>query len=364
MEESWEEVDVISKLLNEENFGGSVDGVEDSLRKSLHDEFLEIGEKYEVPKKRSFQDFLSELKAIDNIADQNIKQQNTTSSSGVSAVEYTPVVDNNSVIIKAVRPPPGFPEKPNGIPFAPKLVNSNSSLLGFALKQAQVSKSVKRVIKNKPSPTKKCLNDTLKEFNHLSSVMDCELSTYELKLLTMKEQKEMVLEGAREQGRVDMMKTLLYEQQEAMRKLETKHQNEIKDMKEQHQQQLQQLTNKRSDTDLQMEYNKVLNKREDEIENLNAMVHDLQCELDNHLEGGSIADLQIKFNRALDEREEEIENLNATIHDLQSELEVFQGGQDDIAMEVRILLTLMCRVYINHYKFKTNMNNFDRRSFG
>jgi len=291
-----------------------------------------------------------------------------------------------------IRPPPGFPVKPTGTPLASKLLaNQKNSLLRFAVSQTILKgeKNTRKYLPNKPSTTKKCLSDTMKEFSRLSSVMDRELKTYEIKLLTMNEQKEMVLEGAREQGRVGMLKTLFYEQQEAMRELESQHRNQIEDMKEQHKQQLQQFTNNkivkpmtRSDTDLQMEFNKVLNKREDEIENLNAMVHDLQCELEVNLQGdsaadlqmqfnkvlnkredeienlnamvhdlqceleeklrgSSTADLQIQFNRALDDREEEIENLNATIHDLQSELEVFQGGQDDIAMEVRFV----CYIY-------------------
>ena len=418
MNNIWEgDDDVISKILSNDV---SANGKTDDQAKSLHQEFMEVGEKYELSTKREFslENLLHEFQKLNSVVEEKLKGDESCCVSKEEARGHTAKQ-------KAVKPPPGFPPKTNSIAdvntkpkvkpppgFPPKVntaaaklkskvgpppgfplkVNTAAAKLkskvgpppGFPLKVNTAAAKLKSKVGpppgfppmkvnamtdvKKPSaqhpplgfPTKQqqtnntCLTTKprqklgvmMEDFHSLSTIMDQELSTYENKLLTARDQMGSITDNLKEQGKVEMLKTLFYEQQEKMKTIEKQneqhmiqaeanHKKEKEQMRKHTESQLNRIAQKNHDQKLKVEFNKALKSREAEIENLNAMVSDLQNELDKQVVAKPNKKLQFEFNRALNDREEEIDRLNAVIHDMQCELEQYEGGSDDIAMEVR-----------------------------
>ena len=320
MEEFWEENDFISKHLNKEIHNDqSEDELSECLFKSLHQEFIEVGEDYEIPQKMIYQDVQKKCNVTKEVVDDELKiKQNTSTFKEEVDLRRNllqPVQSEVKVTKKMVRPPPGFlpkskvAEKTNSVVKVPppgfhKKTNlkipPGLNLKNFAMNKTNpVRPPPGFKLENSKKP--KTFSTIINEFDSLSCIMDKELQTYKMNIINMKEQKQCYQENLKDVGRVDILKTLLYEQQ-----------NQIKSMEKQHQQEIQELKRQLS------EANKKKKKKNDEPK--------------------SNKDLQMEFNKVLNEREEEIDNLNAMIHDLQFELESYQGGSDDIAMEVTIFL--------------------------
>lgn len=415
MVDIWDgEEDVISKILNNNNHHVSANDTNNYQTKSLHQEFMEIGENYQLPviRKSSLEDVMQEFRQLNSVAEEKVnkdiscvykeeaRQQNVLKP----PPGFQPKTNSNTLHIvpkRSVKPPPGFPVKsapdvdmkrmvkpPPGLSL--KNVNANTT------DSASLSKS--KVVRPPPGfPTTRNVDITKKDvqpnlqhqkpsslvmikhrygngmkdtciekprqklalmmedFDSLSTIMDQELSSYEEKLVASNNQKG--CDSLKEQGKVEMLKTLYYEQQEKTKVLEKQHEqiiiqtevnhkNEMEDMKNYYENKLNKMAAQVSaaqkpDQNLKVEYNKAIQRREDEIENLNVMVSDLQNELDKHQTTSKPnKKLQFEFNRVLNEREEEIDRLNGVIHDMQCELERYEGGSDEIAMEVSFVVYL------------------------
>lgn len=381
METLWEgEDDVISKILNGRHDVGCL---EDHQAKSLHQEFMEIGEKYELPiikKRYSLENMLNEFQQLNNVAEEKLKDVLMEETASKLADNKT---KPKQKVLKSppgflpkfkslvVKPPPGFPsinnytvvEPPPG--FTPK--NMESEIRpppGFPAKSdAKRSDKVKlQVVKKAPFDfhQKKDLKVMMEDFQSLSHIMDQELSSYENNMLKAREDTSSNIESIKEQGKVEMMKTLFYEQQDRMKSSEKKYEddciqrdakykNKLKEMNKQYEAQLNTMATRmkqqqQPDKKLQEEFNRALNRRDAEIENLNAMVSDLQCELEAQANSPN-QKLQFEFNRVLNEREEEIDCLNGQLHDMQCQLDRYEGGADDIAMEVCIDFEWLIEIY-------------------
>uniref|UniRef100_A0A7M5X125 Uncharacterized protein n=1 Tax=Clytia hemisphaerica TaxID=252671 RepID=A0A7M5X125_9CNID len=390
MEMSWEEGDVISKILNENENKMSFKNEEKTPMKSLYEEFLEIGEKYEFPPRTvEVEEFdCVELLKETEVADEQMMKMNGGSSNGTLKknsqfrpdaqsklsntvqIKSTPFVANaeripseesnlstktNNPVTElsnktVVRPPPGFPAKPKG-----EKPNSNAVQRLLNQSPPQELKPTANHFKDIPNiqssisntkPSK--LSGMMKEFECLSVVMDQEIHKYENQLLTNR---------TKDEGRIDMMKTLYYEQQEKVensnlnhhqkiKMLEKQHQEKIREMELQHQRELQKLKKnfekeKTGVEELQIEFHKLLDERQHEVDALNVKINGLQSEsLDQEtpfpLASGvdDVKKLQNEFNNELFKREEEIDRLNATIFDLRYKLEAYEeGGHDHIAWE-------------------------------
>ena len=402
MEDIWEgEVDVISKILNNDNV--SSDDTNNHQLKSLHEEFMEIGENYQLPAKRksSLEDIIKDFAQLNSVAEEKVNKD-TSCVSKEEAQQHkvirpppgfqpkTKSTALNVDPIRKIKPPPGFPAKsaPDvnkgrqikaapGLPLKVANISTaiNASLLktkvvkprsgfenimkadtkkaglqhqqpsGFAMKPQQRNR-MEETQREKPKQT---LALMMEDFHSLSTIMDQELISYEERLVASRNQKG--CDNLKEEGKVEMLKTLYYEQQEKMKCLEKQHEQDTIQAENNHKQELSDMRNyyenklnkmaaqaaaQRPDQNLKMEYNKAQQRNEAEIENLNAMVTDLQNELDKQTSSKPNKKLQYEFNRALNEREEEIDRLNGVIHDMQSELERYEGGSDEIAMEVSL----------------------------
>lgn len=408
MVDIWDgEEDVISKILNNNNHDVSSDDRNNHQTKSLHQEFMEIGENYQLPliRKSSLEDVMQEFRQLNSVAEEKVnkdincvyKEEAQHQNVLKPPPGFQPKTNSNPLHVdpkRNVKPPPGFPAKsapdvdmkrkvkpPPGLPL--KNVNANTA------NSASLSKS--KVVRTPPGfPTTRNVDSrkkevqpnlqhqkpssglvmikhrngngmkdthtekprqklalTMEDFHSLSTIMDQELSSYEEKLVAAHNQKG--CDSLKEQGKVEMLKILYYEQQEKTKVLEkqhehiiiqteTNHKNEMEDMKNYYENKLNKMTAQASaaqkpDQNLKAECNKAIQRRKDEIENLNAMVSDLQNELDKQTTSKPNKKLQFEFNSALNEREEEIDRLNGVIHDMQCELERYEGGSDEIAME-------------------------------
>ncbi|XP_066927477.1 microtubule-associated tumor suppressor 1 homolog [Clytia hemisphaerica] len=393
MEMSWEEGDVISKILNENKDEMSFKNEEKTPMKSLYEEFLEIGEKYEFPP-RTVE--VGEFNCVERsketeVADEQMMKTNagplnrtlkktkkmfnpsqfetslpsklstrtstTNSAPFVAKAERIPSEESNlstktnkHVTKTVVRPPPGFPAKPKGEKptsnTVQRLLNQSppQELKPTATHFKDIPNIQSSISKTKPSK----LSGMMKEFECLSVVMDQEIHKYENQLLTNR---------TKDEGRIDMMKTLYYEQQEKVEKsnfnyhqkikmLEKQHQEKMREMDLQHQRELQKLKKnfekeKTGVEELQIEFYKLLDERQHKVDALNVKINDLQSEsLDQETSppsvsgGDDVKKLQNEFNNELYEREEEIDRLNATISDLRYKLEAYEeGGHDHIAWE-------------------------------
>ena len=401
MEMSWEEGDVISKILKENENDMSFKNEEKTPMKSLYEEFLEIGEKYEFPSTVEVQelncvDLLNEVEVADEqikkkiespkvslkttkkmfnplLKDYQFKPSQPLKLSKTSKTKSTsPVAKGNSIPSEeskfstngkafatelsnkiVVQPPPGFPAKPTGQKPHPKTIErllNPRSIPQSPPKELKPTANHFKIIPNvqsnisKGKPSK--LSGMMKEFECLSVVMDQEIHKHENQLLTNR---------TKDEGRIEMMKTLYYEQQEKKEKLNLNHQQKIKMLEKQHQEKLSEMEFKhqleiqklKKDSEKEKagdedELYKLLDGRHHEVDALNVKINELQSQLlekeaPPSAPGNDVKKLQNEFNNELYEREEEIDRLNATIFDLRYKLETFEeGGHDHIAWEVNI----------------------------
>ena len=142
------------------------------------------------------------------------------------------------------------------------------------------------------------LDNVMVEFMQLSGIMDREITRHNSNIV--KEQKESL--KSKEQGKLDVLKELLLDQQNEMKKREQENDRKMNEMK--------------------VEYEKKVKSLQEALkrqQNVNK-------------------ELQMEFNRTLEEKEQEIEDMIAENADLRHELSTKETDCYELSMEVNIIL--------------------------
>ena len=323
--DSWEESDTIAKLLYDESFEKSQNTGESlwdvSAGKSLHDELMEVGEaipeNFQVFSSISQTSIISKTYSSDeeehlvkvyespsSHSSIDLSTQHEQVQFGLKESLQLRVVQSE----KKVRPPPGFSKpflepKKQCIPSVDS-INRNEKVM---FQKNNVDNCIKTKVKPPPGfqiPPKHSVKDYLEEFKMLSELMDIEISRSIKNAEAVRDQRESVKEEFKYKGKVDVLKAMLCEEREKLETAKRNHEQSLDRTREKHQKDIEHLQ---------------VRLREKE--------EDSRC-------------LQKEFNKALNERECEIESLYVEVNNLQSERQTFEGGPDEIAMEVRERLQL------------------------
>ncbi|XP_057290320.1 cytospin-A-like [Hydractinia symbiolongicarpus] len=128
------------------------------------------------------------------------------------------------------------------------------------------------------------LKDMMDEFYKLSKVMDEQIGISQQKVKIASEEKDAVYENAVEDGKVAMLEELLGSEQTKSKKIEEEHENKLKAKEEEYLKKVKSLKEalerqKNTNKELQYEFNKILEEKEQEIEDLTVENTNLRNEL-------------------------------------------------------------------------------------
>lgn len=206
--------------------------------------------------------------------DESIRQNNLqvkdwlrqSTSCKVGSESQSSIIYSKSKTV--VRPPPGFNK-----------TNWDTEKRTKNLSAIRIMEEASAVNHNKSSGQKwRAADEFLSEFHNLSTIMDKELLHYVSNVQVMDEEKQSSRHlEIKNQGKVDILKSLLYEEKYKMKNLEHEYKKKLQSTGKKYNAEIERLQqtirdNNESSRCLQNEFNKVLNERESEIETLYAEV--------------------------------------------------------------------------------------------